>query len=223
MRAKIAVALTQLVFLALPLLGIAYVLYSTARRLGLMIWKLSKPTPTRRAIGALLIAGVASLLALAWAPQVPVVLRTEPASVQHFTVTDRTHVTGSVVYPEDPPVGGPHAPIWLNCGFYDSPVPTEYAVHSLEHGAVWITYRPDLADRQVADLQQRTHAHSYVLASPYPGLQAPIIASAWGRQLALDSTQDARLDAFVRAFARGPQAPAPTPPCTGGVGQPTTR
>lgn len=216
-------AFTQLVFLALPLLGIAYVLYATGRRLGLVIWKLSKPTPTRRAIGALVTAGVISLLAVAWAPQMPTLLRIEPAGVQHFTVTDRTHVTGPVVYAEDPPVGGPHAPIWLNCGFYDSPVATEYAVHSLEHGAVWITYRPDLADQQVAALRQLTRTHAFVVASPYPGLQAPIIASAWGRQLVLDSTDDARLNAFVQAFERGPQAPEPTQPCSGGVGQPTSR
>jgi hypothetical protein len=47
-----------------------------------------------------------------------------------------------VDYPQSPPVGGPHNPIWQNCGFYSKPVRDEYAVHSMEHGAVWITYSP---------------------------------------------------------------------------------
>jgi putative peptide zinc metalloprotease protein len=215
-----AAAFTQLLFLGLPVLGIGYVLYSTVRRLILLLAKWSKPSPARRAIAALVSAGGVSLLALAWAPQVQPLLRSEPAGVQHFAVTDRSHVNGSVTYPEDPPVGGPHAPIWLNCGFYTSPVLPEYAVHSLEHGAVWITYRPDLPAAQVASLRQLARGHPYVIVSPYSGLSAPVVASAWGSQLALDSVDDARLMQFVRAFERGSQTPEPTAPCSGGVGQP---
>jgi hypothetical protein len=52
----------------------------------------------------------------------------------------------NVVYEgsELPPVGGIHSGIWQNCGIYDEPVLAKNAVHSMEHGAVWITYRPDL-------------------------------------------------------------------------------
>ena len=61
-----------------------------------------------------------------------------------FAVASAAHVEGAVDYPQDPPAGGPHAEVWQNCGFYDEPVVKERAVHSQEHGAVWITYRPDL-------------------------------------------------------------------------------
>ena len=122
-------------------------------------------------------------------------------------------------YPQSPPVGGPHNPIWQNCGFYSKPVRNEYAVHSMEHGAVWITYRPDLPKDQVEKIKSLTQK-GYVLASQYPGLPAPVVASAWGKQLQLNSTNDPRLEQFVRAYRQGPQTPEPGAPCRGGVGSP---
>ena len=60
-----------------------------------------------------------------------------------------TTVTGSVELPVVPPVAGEHNAAWQNCtgNVYDAPIANEHAVHSLEHGAIWITYRPDLARR----------------------------------------------------------------------------
>ena len=54
------------------------------------------------------------------------------------------HTEAAVDYPQSPPAGGDHNPVWQNAGFYEEPVQNETAVHTLEHGAVWITYQPDL-------------------------------------------------------------------------------
>lgn len=56
--------------------------------------------------------------------------------VQSFSRLARTHVARAVSYPQRPPVGGPHSPVWLNCGIYTAPVSSVSAVHSLEHGRV---------------------------------------------------------------------------------------
>jgi hypothetical protein len=64
--------------------------------------------------------------------------------VETWEITNRAHTTEDVVYPQDPPAGGAHAPIWLECGVYDEPVREENAVHDLEHGSVWITHDPEL-------------------------------------------------------------------------------
>ncbi len=53
------------------------------------------------------------------------------------------HVPGDVDYDQAPPAGGDHDPAWLECGVYDAPVRDENAVHSLEHGTVWVTHDPD--------------------------------------------------------------------------------
>jgi hypothetical protein len=52
-------------------------------------------------------------------------------------------------------------------------VRNETAVHSMEHGAVWITYRPDLPAEQVDKPRELATSKTYVLVSPYPDLQAP--------------------------------------------------
>lgn len=130
------------------------------------------------------------------------------------------HVTTAVTYPQTPPLGGPHHDVWQNCGFYAQPVASENAVHSLEHGAVWITYQPDLPPAQVEQLRQIARGQTYVLVTAFPGLPAPVVASAWGRQLRLESAGDERLAAFVRQFRSGRQAPEPGAPCFGGIGEP---
>jgi predicted small secreted protein len=140
--------------------------------------------------------------------------------VKSYSNLSRDHTKEPVDYPQTPPVGGPHNPIWQNCGFYSKPLRNEYAVHSMEHGAVWITYSPDLPKDQVETLRDIAHRNSYVLVSPYSDLPSQVVASAWGKQLHLNSADDPRLEQFVRAYQQGPQNPEPGAPCNGGVGSP---
>lgn len=58
---------------------------------------------------------------------------------------------------------------------------------------------------------------TYLLVTPWVGgLPSAVVASAWGKQLALPSADDPRIAEFVRAFRAGPQTPEPGAPCTGG-------
>jgi hypothetical protein len=159
-----------------------------------------------------------------------------PAGVQDIDVGPAGyHITGNWDYDKSlgtPPAGGPHNPRWQNCGFYGEPVRDENAVHSLEHGAVWITYRPDLSHEEIERLSDMAKINSYVLVSPYSDQDSPVVATAWGKQLTLESAEDPDLERFVEAYSRSPQAPGPAAAsatataggghdtCTGGVGQP---
>jgi hypothetical protein len=100
------------------------------------------------------------------------------------------------------------------------PVANESAVHSLEHGAVWLAYRPDLPASDIDALRKLADGQTYLLVSPFPGSPSPIVASAWGRQLGLASASDARLDRFVHAFRLSDRAPESGGPCSGGKGRP---
>ncbi len=148
-----------------------------------------------------------------------------PTGTAVFTESDHQHVTGNVQYDRTPPAGGAHNAIWLNCGVYGDPVPNVNAVHSLEHGAVWITYRPDLPATSVSQLREFVETHDdgaqrYLILSPYAGIPSPIVASAWGAQLQLSSPSDPRLAAFVAHYHGGAQGGEPRGECTGGTGTP---
>jgi len=131
---------------------------------------------------------------------------------------DASHVTTDVDYGTLlPPLGGPHDPVWQDCGFYDQPVRTENAVHSLEHGAVWVTYSENLPEADVSTLRDLTGRHPYLLVSPYEELAAPVVATAWGVQLELDSASDDRLEVFLERYLEGPQTPEPGAACSGGT------
>lgn len=131
----------------------------------------------------------------------------------------RDHTTDDVDYPQTPPVGGAHDPKWLTCTgtVYDQPVRDENAVHSMEHGAVWVAYRPDLPADQVATLASDVEGVPYSFMSPYPGIGSPVVLTAWGLQLGVDSADDPRVKEFVDTYANGPQTPEPGASCDGGV------
>jgi hypothetical protein len=148
-----------------------------------------------------------------------------PSGTETFSETNHSHVIGTVVYDRVPPAGGAHNATPLNCGIYDQPVPNENAVHSLEHGAVWITYQPTLPADQIAALQQLVSSNykgseKYLVLSPYAGIPSPIVASAWGAQLKVSDPSDGRLLAFIHYYEGGGQGGELGGPCTGGVGTP---
>lgn len=142
-----------------------------------------------------------------------------PEGTESFAYAGAQHSTEPVEYAEHPPVGGVHHPTWQNCGYYAAPVPNETAVHSLEHGAIWITYQPDLPLEQVATLRNLAESQSFILVSPMEDLPSPVVASAWGRQLQLESPEDERLDQFIRRFRLSPEAPEPGAACSGGTSE----
>lgn len=131
----------------------------------------------------------------------------------------RRHVTGTVDYPMTPPVGGDHNQAWLNCDgvVYEKAVPDVNAVHSLEHGAVWVTYNGKASDADVAKLSERVESTPFSLMSPYESQSGTIVLSAWGKQVAVDGAEDERVDQFLAKYVQGAQTPEPGAPCTGGL------
>lgn len=134
----------------------------------------------------------------------------------------RNHVDGKFIdYPgqgSTPPDGGNHNPTWQTCQVYTTPIANEHAVHSLEHGTVWVTYNPDkLSKDQVAALKKVVGDDPYHLMSPYPGLKSAISLQAWGEQLFVDKVTDKRIKRFLQLFTQGPQTPEKNATCTGGT------
>lgn len=173
-------------------------------------------------LGGVLLALVAVVIIYAvWQTIAAQNEKSQPISgVETFT-PERGHQEGKLTYAQTPPAGGVHNSVWQNCGVYTTPLANENAVHSLEHGAIWITYRPDLPADQVAALQALTRQSGYRLLSPYPDLPSPVVASAWGYQLKLDQANDPRLASFIQRYEQNPQGPEPGAACSGGIGTPS--
>ncbi len=132
----------------------------------------------------------------------------------------RDHVDEEIAAGDLPPVGGSHNPVWQNCGIYDEPVSIENAMHSLEHGAMWLAYQPDLPQGEVESLQDLVRGEEFVIMSPYPGLKSPVVLTAWEVQMELDSVEDDRLEEFVDRYQQGPTTPERGAPCQDGAGTP---
>ena len=143
---------------------------------------------------------------------------TEVDGVQTFDNTS-SHVEGVVDYPQTPPAGGPHNPAWLNCGVYTEPVPAENAVHSLEHGALWVTYDPSISDAALESLRSQLPS-TYVILSPFDDLPAPIVLSGWNSQLQVDDADDPRIATFIEEYWQSQNVPEPGALCTGAVDAP---
>jgi hypothetical protein len=123
-------------------------------------------------------------------------------TIQGISIKDfpsRNHVSTIVNYPDSPPIGGDHDPTWADCNgtVYPSELRKENAVHMLEHGAVWITYKPGLAAGQLDALKKKVDGVGYMALSPYPGLKTNVSLQSWGHQLFVDDASDPRVDQFI--------------------------
>ncbi len=112
------------------------------------------------------------------------------------------HQAGPIKYEQNPPVAGKHNNDWQNCmgEVYDAPIANEHAVHSMEHGAVWVTYNPAKLDKgQIDALAAKVRDKEYSLMSPVEGLEKAVSVQAWGFQLQTDNPADKRIDQFITA------------------------
>ncbi len=87
----------------------------------------------------------------------------------------------------------------------------------MEHGAVWITYQPDLPEADIVYLQDKVRGQEYLLLSPFPGQQSPVVLTAWGVQMETPSVRDKRIEQFIARYLLGPTTPERGAPCSSGL------
>ena len=171
-------------------------------------------------VGAVIAVFVAGFIALVVIDSRQQAASSPPGEVETYDVGPAgQHTQSDVDYEQTPPAGGEHNEVWQNEGFYDAPVRDENAVHTLEHGAVWITYSPDLPQDQKDEIRQLVEGQTCIVGSPHPDLPTPVVASAWGKQLTLESANSPDLERFVRAYRQGPQTPEVGASCSGGTSE----
>lgn len=130
----------------------------------------------------------------------------------------RNHVDdGTVKY------GGPEAP---TSGDHSSPAPWQYfeqeipdmnVIHNMEHGGIYISYRPDLPPEQIAKIKamffkpysNTSFTPTKAIAAPRAANDAPIIMSSWRRSMKLDSFDEKKMkEYYLRNVGKSPEPAA---------------
>lgn len=125
-------------------------------------------------------------------------------------------VCSPVTYGTNPPSSGNHYPVWAEYKTYDLPIPRGFWVHSLEHGAMVITYNcPGGCATEVAAIQAFIQAlpadcgsgTRRLILAPDPELDVRFAASAWLHTLRSNCFDRDAFQAFYDAhYNKAPEA-----------------
>lgn len=134
----------------------------------------------------------------------------EVAGVEKPRDLDNNHVPAGtpVDYGTAVPTSGDHyANEVAGCGPSGEQPPLPAAVHAMEHGAVVLWYRPDVEEQvrpKLVDVMDRYESH--VIVAPNPGIEEPVVATAWNRRMRFDDADEPRIGEFVDTYRkRGPE------------------
>jgi len=178
--------------LRVPLL--VWFLIPTFLIVGLGAWFLSKTSTTPSKEGEVLPAAVSN----------PV------EGTQDFEIVGRNHIPGGTFgsgYNSNPPSSGPHWASPAKNGFYDSALPDEQLIHNLEHGHVWIAYKPDVGEEIKNELKKIAEDEDWkVVVASRDKNETKIACVAWGRVLKMDEPDFDKIRDFIKTYRnRGPE------------------
>lgn len=121
---------------------------------------------------------------------------------------------GSVKYggPEPPTSGDHGSPLQWQA--YDQEVPDMNVIHNMEHGGVYISYRPDLPPEQIAKLKalffrpysKADFQPTKAIVAPRAANSAPIILTSWRRSLKMEKYDEAMMiEYYLRNVGKSPE------------------
>lgn len=127
-----------------------------------------------------------------------------------YPIVGRNHVgegTTITTYNSNPPSSGPHWPSPVKSGIYDSQLADEQLVHNLEHGYIWISYKPDVSDDVKGELKKIVNDDNWkTVLEPRDKNETMISLVAWGRVLKLDNPDYDKVKDFIKTYRnRGPE------------------
>ncbi len=136
---------------------------------------------------------------------------TVPAPGEFFSSLGQQHIdpgSSHPAYNSNPPTSGWHYPQPAQSGIYDTELPDEQLIHNLEHGQIWITYKPDLPKDQVEALANIAKSYgSKMIMEPRKENDSPIVIVAWQHLFKLNTVDEAKIKAFAGAYrGRGPES-----------------
>lgn len=114
----------------------------------------------------------------------------------------------------DPSTSGDHDTRPLPWQTYEQEVPDANTIHNLEHGGIYVTYRPDLPLSQVSAIKalffqpfsKEKFTPSKVIVAPRATNSAPIVMSSWNRNMKLQVFDEAKMvEYYQRNVGKSPE------------------
>jgi len=128
--------------------------------------------------------------------------------VQEFPIEGRAHVSlgTPVTYNTNPPTSGDHFAEAESWGVNEKEVEDKAAVHGLEHGGIWISYK-DIDEESIKILREIGRENSgSVIVSPRLANDAKIAVASWGRLMKLDAVDKALIQKYIATYKnQGPE------------------
>ncbi len=122
--------------------------------------------------------------------------------VEEFPIEGVEHVSAetTVEYKTNPPTSGPHFAQAQNWGVYDKEIDDKAAVHALEHGGIWISYK-DISDDEKNILEEIGRENSgSAIVSPRGANDVKIAVVSWGRMMKLDTADKAPIQKYIDTY-----------------------
>lgn len=137
----------------------------------------------------------------------------KPLMGQEIPDLGRGHVPDGTKldFNSNPPTSGQHYVKWITRGIYDKPQEDGNLVHSLEHGAVIVSFKSDLPKEDVEKIKSvfSSVSVSKKIMVPRDNLDVPVALTSWGRLLkiqTIDATSEAKIREFMETNEdRGPE------------------
>jgi len=134
-----------------------------------------------------------------------------PDYSQAYPILGRNHISdGSTAsYNSNPPTSGDHYQNPAPARFYDKELPDEQLVHNLEHGHVWIAYKPNPSSEIIDILKDFSGGN--IVVTPRSKNDTDIALAAWGRldkfNIEANEIDRQRIKDFISRYQnRGPES-----------------
>ena len=128
-----------------------------------------------------------------------------------FPIMNQVHIPAGE--PHDPYNSNPPTSGWLSGqtaknDFYTAEIPDEYIIHNLEHGDIWIAYKPEISDEVKTKIKK--YAGPRVIVTPRAHNETDLALVAWGRLDAFNleggSVPEQRILDFIKRYQnKGPE------------------
>jgi len=121
-----------------------------------------------------------------------------PGKSHHIEGREHVSHSESIEYKTNPPTSGAHYADPIDWGVYGYEVRDEQAVHSLEHGGIWISYKD--ADEGIVDKLERIGRKypNRTIVSPRSRNDSFIAIASWGRLLKLDVFDEEQIVEYIK-------------------------